>query len=55
MFASQYVRSRTGRLLLERLAEEENRQKEIDETSVSADLTFECVLLFYEIVPSLTH
>ncbi|XP_068696174.1 protein-L-histidine N-pros-methyltransferase-like isoform X3 [Montipora foliosa] len=33
MFASQYVRSRTGRLLLERLAEEENRQKEIDETS----------------------
>lgn len=38
MFASHYMRSRTGRLLLERLAEEESRQAEIDKTSVSADL-----------------
>ena len=37
MWASQYVRSRTGRLLLERLqvAEEENQDRDI--TSVSAD------------------
>ncbi|KAJ7374662.1 Methyltransferase-like protein 9 [Desmophyllum pertusum] len=32
MWASQYVRSRTGRLLLERLAEEDNNQ-EIDKTT----------------------
>lgn len=33
MFASQYVRSRTARLLLERLEEEESGQAEIDRTS----------------------
>ena len=37
MFASQYMRSRTARLLLERLEEEENYQAEIDKTSVSED------------------
>ena len=35
MWTSQYVRSRTGRLLLERLAEEENHHQETDATSVS--------------------
>ena len=39
MWASQYVRSRTGRLLLEQLAEDENHQ-EIDETTVCATLMF---------------
>ena len=38
MWTSQYVRSRTGRLLLERLAEDENYQQETDQTSVSADI-----------------
>lgn len=35
MWASQYVRSRTGRLLLERLAWEDNNEQEIEKTTVS--------------------
>ena len=37
MWASQYVRSRTGRLLLERLQVAEEENQDIDTTSVSAD------------------
>ena len=37
MWASQYVRSRTGRLLLERLQVAEEENQDIDITSVSAD------------------
>lgn len=40
MFASQYVRGRTARLLLERLEEEESGQAEIDRTSVSEDSNY---------------
>lgn len=40
MWTSQYVRSRTGRLLLEQLAEDENYQQETDKTSVSTDIMF---------------
>ena len=36
MWASQYVRSRTGRLLLERLQVAEEENQDIDTTSVSA-------------------
>ena len=37
MWASQYVRSRTGRLLLERLQVAEEENQDIDTKSVSAD------------------
>ena len=37
MWASQYVRSRTGRLLLARLQVAEEENQDIDTTSVSAD------------------
>ena len=35
MWASQYVRSTTGRLLLERLAFNDNQEQEIDKKTVS--------------------
>lgn len=47
MWTSQYVRSRTGRLLLEHLAEEENHYQETDRSSVSADINFLDFHVFY--------